>query len=432
MQSVPTYTPDNLEGARKKPIAKDFSAFANIAEQNASEAAFLWLLRSQAVTSPQYYPVDIRELEERIEANLEGLSTVGELGWQVCADQLVYEEAGEIFTAAVVALRSRNAARIKMVCELGLMTPAMTKGLISALGWVEADLAKFWMQRFLSVTDPKYRMLGLAACSVRREDPGKYFLIILQDQDLSRYPIMHARALRLIGELKRGDLVPALNAAMDSKEPVVKFWANWSAVLLGNQSAVMNLKPYLLEESELSDKAIHLVFNVLSVSEGRKWIGEMAAVPALKRTVIKSIGVLGDPHAIPWLIQQMAEPELARIAGCSFSQITGIELESASLVNEPEDDLETGPTDDVDDAAVAMDVDEDLPWPNRQKIARLWQVHNKLLQAGLRYFQGQEVTKQVLANIFVSANQQQKQLAALQRAILDEHTMLVNIKARES
>lgn len=431
MQTVQTYTPDNRQGAKKKPIHKDFSAFANIAEQNAGEAAFLWLLRSQAVTSSQYYPIDIRELEGRIEANLEGLSAVGELGWQVCADQLVYEEAGEIFTAAVVALRSRNAARIKMVCELALKTPEMIKGLISALGWVEAELANFWMQRFLSVTDPKYRLLGLATCSVRREDPGKYFLIILQDQDLSKYPVMHARALRLIGELKRRDLVPALNAAMDSKVPVVKFWANWSAVLLGNQAAVMNLKPYLMEESELSDKAVQLVFNLLPVSEGRKWIGELIAIPALKRLVIKSIGILGDPHAIPWLIQQMAVPEMARIAGWSFSQITGIELESANLVNEPADEIETGPTDDAAAEDVTMDEDEDLPWPNMQKIARLWQVHNKLLQAGQRYFQGQEVTKQVLANIFVSANQQQKQLAALQRSILDKHTMLVNTKARE-
>lgn len=431
MQTVQTYTPNQREGAKKKPVSKDFSAFANIVEQNAGEAAFLWLLRSQAVTSSQYYPIDIRELEGRIEANLEGLSAVGELGWQVCADQLVYEEAGEIFTAAVVALRSRNAARIKMVCELALTMPEMTKGLISALGWVDAEIAKFWMQRFLSVSDPRYRMLGLAACSVRREDPGKYFISILQDQDLSKYPIMHARALRLIGELKRRDLIPALNAAMDSKVPVVKFWANWSAVLLGNQAAVMNLKPYLMEENELSDKAIQLVFNLLPVSEGRKWIGELAAVPELTRMVIKSIGVLGDPHAIPWLIQQMAVPEMTRIAGCSFSQITGIELESANLVNEQADDIETGPTDDVADEAVTMDADEDLPWPNVQKIAKLWRVHNKLLQPGLRYFQGQEVTKQVLANIFVSANQQQKQLAALQRAILDEHTMLVNIKARE-
>lgn len=431
MQTLKTYTPVRKEGINKKASHRDFSAFANIAEQNASEAAFLWLLRSQAVTSSQYYPFDIRELEGRIEANLDGLSAVGELGWQVCADQLVYEEPGEIFTAAVVSLRSRNAARIKMVCELALTTPEMTKGLISALGWIETDIAKFWMQRFLSVSDPKYRMLGLAACSVRREDPGKYFLLILQDPDLEKYPVLHARALRLIGELNRNDLVPALNAAMNTDDPIVKFWANWSLALFGNQASVINLKPYLMEDSKLSNKAVQLVFSLLPINEGRKWIGELATKPELKRIMIKAIGILGDPHAIPWLIQQMTNDEMARIAGWAFSQISGIDLESSNLVNEQAEDIETGPTDAAEDENIEMDEDEDLPWPNAQKISRLWQVHHQLLQPGLRYFQGQEVTKQVLAHIFVSANQQQKELAALQRAIHDKNTMLVNTSARE-
>ena len=431
VQTLKTDIQERRESARKKASHKDFSAFANIAEQNASEAAFLWILRSQAVSSAQYYPVDIRELEGRIEANLEGLSAIGELGWQVCADQLVYEEPGEIFTAAVIALRSRNAVRIKMVCELALKTPEMTKGIISALGWVEAEIATFWMQRFLSVTDPKYRMLGLAACSVRREDPGKYFLQILQDPDLVKYPAMHARALRLIGELNRSDLIPALNAAMDADDPLVKFWANWSSALLGNRASVINLKPFLLENDELSFKAIQLIFSLLPVNEGRKWIGELATKPELKRLVITGIGILGDPHAIPWLIQQMKNDQLARIAAWAFSQITGIDLESSNLVIEQADDFETGPTDDIDDENTEMDADEELPWPNVQKISQLWQVHHQLLQPGQRYFQGQEVTKQVLANIFVNANQQQKDLAALQRAALDKHTVLVNTHARE-
>ena len=431
MQTLKTYTPERNSGIRKKALHKDFSAFANIAEQNASEAAFLWLLRSRAVTSPLYYSVDIRELDERIEANLDGLATVGELGWQVCADQLAYEEAGEIFTAAVVALRSRNAARIKMVCEQALTTPEMTKGLISALGWVETEIAQFWIQRFLSVTDPKYRFLGLATCSVRREDPGKYFMVILQDPDLSKYPATHARALRLIGELNRRDLMSALNAAMDADEPLVRFWANWSAVLLGNAAAAENLKPNLLTDDALSDKAIKLIFSVLPVNSGRKWITELVGKPELIRIMIKAIGILGDPHAIPWLIQQMHNVTLSRLAGWSFCQITGIDLESSNMtVDEPQEQV-SGPTDEAEDENIDMDEDEELPWPDVQKITRLWQVHNQLLQAGQRYFQGQEVNKQVLAQIFVSANLQQKELAALQRAILDKNTMLVNTRSRE-
>jgi len=146
--------------------------------------------------------------------------------------------------------------------------------------------------------------------------------------------------------------------------------------------------------------------------------------------MIKAIAVLGDPHAIPWLIQQMTNQELSRIAAWAFSQISGIDLEYSNLHIEPADNLETGPTDEPDDENIEMDEDEDYPWPDVNKIARLWKVHHQLLQPGLRYFQGQEVTKQVLAGIFVSANQQQKELAAIQRSVLDRNTEFVNIKAR--
>ncbi len=425
------YPQKTKESTKKKIHHANFSAFSNMIEQNASEAAFLWILRSQAVSSSLYYSIDIRELDERIEANLDGLFVVGELGWQACVDQLVYEEPGEIFTAAVVALRSRNAVRIKMVCELSLTSPKMTKGLISAFGWIEAEISKFWVQRFFAFSDSKYRTLGLAICSVRREDPGEYLLNIIQDPNIAKFPAMYARALRLIGELKRRDLVPALNTAMVADDFNVRFWASWSAVLMGNQAAVINLKPYLMEESELSNKNIQLVFSLLPINEGRKWIDELIAKSESKRLVIKSIGVLGDPHAIPWLIQQMDNLKLARIAAWAFTQITGIELETSNLTIEQQDDVEIETMEDAEDENVAMDEDEDLPWPDTQKISKLWRVHSQLLQSGKRYFHGQEVTKQVLANIFVGANQQQKELVALQIAMLDENIILVNNKMRE-
>ena len=230
--------------------------------------------------------------------------------------------------------------------------------------------------------------------------------------------------------LFRSDLMPALNAAMDADDPAVIFWANWSAALLGNQAAVKNLKPWVIEYSDLSDRAIQVAFSLLPVNVARTWIAEMVNTPELHRLVIKAIGVLGDPQAIPWLIQMMTKPELTRIAGWAFSQITGINLEKTNLTVESPEDIESEPTDDADDENILIDEDEDLPWPDRHKVARLWQVHSRTLQSGQRYFQGQEITKQVLDKVFVNENQQQRELAALQRALYDKHTTFVNIKAR--
>ena len=429
MQTLPSHNVADTPGQKKKAGSKNYSAFAFITEQSAIDAAFLWLQRSQVIKSGLHHSQDIKELDGRIEANLDGLSAVGELGWQVCVQQLDYEEAGEVFTAAVVALRSRNTERIKRVCDLALTTPEMTQGLISALGWVEADIAAFWIPRFLAVTDPNYRMLGLAACSVRRDDPGPYLAAILQDPQTENYPALHARALRLIGELKRWELLPALNAAMAAENATVKFWANWSAVLLGDQAALVNLKPWVLDGSGLSEKAVQMAFSALPLSEARSWINEMVSQPELTRRTISAIGVLGDPQAIPWLLQQMAEPQFMRIAGWAFSQITGIDLVASSLTINPPEDLQTGPTDDPADDNVAMDPDEELPWPDRQKITSLWQAQQSRWQPGQRYFQGRAVNPQVLAHSLASTNQRQQELAALQRAVFDKPAVLVAFKA---
>ena len=430
MQTLQTIAEDKKPVETKASLSPNFSAYSNITEQYASEAAFLWLLRSRALASTQYYTTDMIDIENRMEGNLQGLLSVGDIGWHACVEQLQFEEAGEVFVASVIALRSRDAVRIKMVCELALSSPEMLKGLISALGWIELDIAKFWMQRFLTVTDPAYKTLGLAICSVRRIFPDKYLLAILQDPATSGQASLHARALRLIGELKRWELIPALNAAMDADEPTVCFWANWSAALLGNPAAIKNLKPWVLENTELSEPAIKLVFSALSVNDARVWIAEMVKNPEMNRATIKAIAVLGDPQAIPWLIQLMANKDLARLSGWAFSQITGVDLEKTNLITEQTDEIETGPNDDPDDENISMDEDEDYTWPDKNKVTRLWQVHSRILQPGHRYFQGQEITKQLLDSIYVNANQQQKELAAIQRAIFDKHTALVNTKAR--
>ena len=72
-------------------------------------------------------------------------------------------------------------------------------------------------------------------------------------------------------------------------------------------------------------------------------------------------GVIGDPVSIPWLIEQMMIPELARVAGEAFTMITGVDIAYEDLEGEWPAGFEAGPTEDPEDENVAMDPDEDLP-----------------------------------------------------------------------
>ena len=50
-------------------------------------------------------------LDDRTEAHIDGLRIAGDEGWEICKETLAWEEAGEVFTAAVLAFESGNEDR---------------------------------------------------------------------------------------------------------------------------------------------------------------------------------------------------------------------------------------------------------------------------------------------------------------------------------
>jgi len=72
----------------------------DIVSQYADEAAFLWLLHSNAIYQPHYGLKDLARLDERAEAHLDGLRVAGEPGWELCKAALEDGGAGEVFAAS--------------------------------------------------------------------------------------------------------------------------------------------------------------------------------------------------------------------------------------------------------------------------------------------------------------------------------------------
>jgi hypothetical protein len=51
----------------------NIAVIESIVEQHAEEAAFLWLLRDAAVRAPHYSLKDLADIDERVEAHIDGL-----------------------------------------------------------------------------------------------------------------------------------------------------------------------------------------------------------------------------------------------------------------------------------------------------------------------------------------------------------------------
>lgn len=399
-------------------------AYRDIYERGAVDAAFFWHLRSLAVERPQYTCADLALLEHRLDARLDLLMSSLDLGWDACEAALTTQQAGEVFTATVIALRSHDIGKIKTAIQSGLAAPAAFKALVSALGWLPGEIARPWTERLLKGKDMNHKYLGVAACSVRREDPGELLNEILKRDDCRQHAKLYARTLRLVGELRRQDLMPTLQTTMASKDPALVFWASWSSILLGRHASVNNLRPYVLQAGPYRARAIQLAFRVLPVEQGREWISALAQDPANLRAVVRATGVLGDPHAVNWLIDKMTDTKLARLAGEAFHLITGVDLQQHDLTRPPL------ANDDPDANDIDLDEDDDLPWPDPERIAAGWRNQGRHFLVGRRYFLGKAIAPEWLKQKLNEGTQRQRHAAALELALIDPQSRLVNTRAK--
>ena len=109
--------------------------------------------------------------------------------------------------------------------------------------------------------------------------------------------------------------------------------------------------------------------------------------------------------------------------------ITGADLAYLDLdANRPEG-FEAGPNDDPKDENVAPDPDEDLPWPHPPRIRAWWDVQKSKFAPGKRYLAGKEIGAASAGDVLKTGRQRQRLAAALELAILQPGTPLVEVRA---
>ncbi len=397
-------------------------------EHNVEDASFLWVLRSTRIEQPHYTAHDIHALEQRMETRLDGLMTALDPGWEACEAALAFQDPGEVFTAMVTAMRSHEAGKIKMAVDAGLENAPATPGLISAMGWLPDELANPWTERFLNGKEMAHKYLGLATCSVRRQNPGEHLMRILQRSDCQQHEKLYCRALRLIGELRRQDCMPAIHQAIHDDNENIRFWASWSAVLLGYRASAHHLQNFVFRTNPYQNQAIQLAFRALPVQQAQEWINKLSEDKDQTRAVIKATSALGDPHAINWLINTMQNPALAKLAGESFTLITGIDIKAHQLVLEAPDSIVA--IDDTDDDIIDQEDDENLPIPDAEKVAAIWSQQSPHYIIGQRYFMSQPMGAEHLKEILISGTQRQRHAAALELALSESDVPLPNTRAK--
>jgi uncharacterized protein (TIGR02270 family) len=407
-----------------KWLLNDF--IPDVVSQHAEELAFLWLLRSTAIGQPHYSIADLARLDDRIDAHLDGLRVAGASGWEVAREALDTGESGEVFAAAVLTFESTDQSRISVLLEKIAGGPELSPAVVSSLGWLPFNQSRPHIDRMLQEESRTLRRVGLAAAAAHRADLGPTLSQLAADEDWA----LRARALRAVGELGRVDLLPVAERHLKADDPEVRFSAAWStAFLSAKPEALSALATIAQSDSRHREGALQMVMRRADPHAAKAWQQKLVQDAATMRLAVQGAGAMGNPAEIPWLIGQMKMPELARVAGESFTTITGIDIAYQDLEGERPEGFESGPTEDPADENVELDADENLPWPDPKLIQKWWQSNKSAFHFGTRHLLGKPITIDWCKQVLRIGRQRQRAAAALELAMRQPGSPLFEVRA---
>jgi uncharacterized protein (TIGR02270 family) len=399
---------------------------ADVIFQHAEGGSFLWQLRRRATDAPHYALDDLTKLDLRVEAHLDGLRIAGDRGWDLCREALALGESGEVFAAAVLAFESNQKHRVEKVIQAGAASPELTRGLISALGWLEFAQAEQHIRELVASASTATQTLGVAAYAIHRQNPGPPLMDALSMSD----PLLRARALKAVGELGLDTLKDYPRDHLAEEVDQCRFCAAWSLGLLSSDpSALATLQLIAESDKPYAEEGLQVCVRRMDASTAGAWRDKLSQNTNLLRKAILMSGVFGDPAIVPWLLEQMKMPKLARVAGEAFTMITGVDIAFEDLDSTKPEGFESGPSEDPNDENVEMDPDEHLPWPDPNLIEKWWAEHNGNFQRGTRYLLGNPISVVWCEHVLRAGRQRQRAAAALEIAIRQPGRALFNVAA---
>ena len=404
-------------------------AIHRIVLQHLDDAAHLRSVRALLLRAPHIKLRDIERADERLSAHLDGLSISGDAGAQLSRSALAVPGVGQIFVAAVLAIEQRDMPQIERLLSLLDSVSDAARALPSAFGWVAPASLRGLTPQLLAAPRPSARWLGVAACGLHSVDPGA----TLEQALTQPHEGLAARALRAAGELGRVDLLPACLARLQDAAPALAWPAACASLMLGDRrTAVQALRSLAMAQGPVQLDALALALFTSDSEDARALIKRLSTQGTPLRTLIKAAGWSGDSQVVPWLFEQMKATTHARLACEAFSFITGIDPAGLHLDSDAPQGAVEGPTDDPDDDNVGLDEDENLPWPDVEKMVAWWQANDSRFQPSTRYFAGEPPSATHCISVLKNGFQRHRITAARYLCLLQPGTQLFNVAAPAS
>ena len=298
------------------------------------------------------------------------------------------------------------------------------RGLVSALAWIERGHAARAIEHLIETPRPRTRWLAVAACGMRRMAHMSELETALVDPE----PLVRARAARTAGELGRLDLRDVLNTLLEDPDGDCRFWGAWAATRLGAARGVRVLAEFATGRDRRADLALDHLLRCLSIDRANALLRQLSRDPRRHLAFIRSLSAIGDVACVPWLLDQLDNPVVARAAGDTFATLTGAEI--GDLARSAPPDVPSQPSDDPADDDVEVDPDDGLEWPDPKKLQMWWQTNGNSFRPGIAYFLGAPKEAANWIAVLNGASQGCRRAAAFELALRRPGEAMFEVRAR--
>jgi len=386
----------------------------DVVYQHAENACALWHQRQQAVDEAHYTFDDLVHLDTRLEANLDGLRIAGIHADPMLDEMIEAGDEGARFTRGLLALERGEHSYFLTLLETVGPDEEGRDELGSALCRAEPEHLRGIARELLGSHMPAAIVLGLRTCAAHRRSPGAHLASCNRHADAT----VRAAASRTAAGLgERAFAALLLHAEPDDERE--RFERARALAMLGHApEARRSLRSLALGTTASNGDATALLMLMSDSNAGRTFLKQLTDLPGRERDVVRGFGLIGDPVALPWLIERCREPSVARLAGEAITTITGVDIAYEDLdLDDPPDGVETTPNDDPDDDRVALDEDESLPWPDAGRLAAWWGQASGQFPNGALHLGGLVKEPAALERVLRDAYQRQRTAAACALAL---------------
>jgi len=389
----------------------------DILEEHMEEADFLWQQRQNALYDRVYNLDDLAELEERLLAHLDGLVLGEKEAWKLLGPKLSSGEEGEVFSAAFVALDSRDPSKIDLVNKTFLEAEDnVLNGICYAFKHTMNQEVENILRSMLNSDNGRIQAASIDCLSLRRISIDTNRLQAFLSKKDTR---IIAATVSAVGRLRINQLSEEAERFLENEIMEVRREAIKTGLLLGSRKSLDACRRIIINRTEGADQLIEYLGLMGQPDDANILINTMND-PGLVRNAITALGLLGNISTVELLIQSASDPKLSRLAGEAISRITGVDIVSEKFVAEKpvESQIPSSETEEEEEEDLS-DPDEDIPFPDVEKLKGWWRSNASRYDKRVRYRNGQPYSNQVLKEILKNGNLPARHHAAFEIALLN-------------